>query len=223
MYRFIFQHLNAKSTAWDCATGNGQVANYLADHFKDVYATDISQQQLDNAVNRANIYYSLSSAENTSFPDHRFDLITVGQALHWFQRDAFYREAKRVARPDALIAVWGYAFLNIEPAIDKLILHFYNNIVGPYWDQARRLVEEEYASIEFPFVTIDTPRFFISAKWNLQHLAGYLESWSATQKYIKNHGKNPVPELITEVGRIWPAEITKDITFPVFLKLGKIV
>ncbi|MBA4054511.1 MAG: SAM-dependent methyltransferase [Marivirga sp.] len=222
MYQFIFQHLKGRNAAWDCATGNGQVANYLADYFKKVYATDISQQQLAHAVQRTNIVYSLSSAEKTSFPEHQFDLITVGQALHWFEREAFYNEVKRVAAPGALLAVWGYAFLNIDPAIDKLILNFYHNIVGPYWDQARRLVEEEYNSVEFPFEQITTPRFFISAKWNVQHLAGYLESWSATQKYIKNRGVNPVPELTNEIGRIWPAEIIKDITFPVFLKLGEI-
>lgn len=222
LYQFIFQHVRERNAAWDCATGNGQVASYLAGHFEKVYATDISRQQLDNAVQRTNTVYSLSPAEKTSFADHKFDLITVGQALHWFDRDAFYDEVRRVGRPGGLLAAWGYAFLNIEPAIDKLIFNFYNNTVGPYWDQARKLVEEEYKSIVFPFEEITAPAFFISAQWNLQHLAGYLESWSATQKYIQNHGTNPVTDLITEVNQLWPAKIVKDIRFPVFLKLGKL-
>src|SRR3954470_6311391 len=87
LYSFIFQHLEQRTTAWDCATGNGQVASYLAKHFDQVYATDISQQQLDNAILLPNISYTVSAAEKTSFPDQFFDLVTVGQALHWFNAD----------------------------------------------------------------------------------------------------------------------------------------
>ena len=143
LYQFIFQHLREKNTAWDCATGNGQVAQYLSPHFKEVYATDISQQQLDHAVKRKNIFYSKSQAEKTIFRDNQFDLITVAQALHWFDQAVFFDEAKRVGKPGAILAVWGYAMLYIEPVIDSLILEFYNDVVGPYWDVARRLVEQE--------------------------------------------------------------------------------
>lgn len=222
LYEFIFQQLKEKKTAWDCATGNGQVAHYLANHFENVYATDISQQQLDQAIQKKNIFYSLGPAERTSFPDHQFDLITVGQALHWFDIDRFYDEVKRVSKPGALLAVWGYALLYIEPAIDKVIMNFYNNIVGPYWDHARRLVEEEYRSITFPFEEIPSPKFLITTTWTLAHLAGYLESWSATQKYIKAYGVNPVPALLKELGPLWEQETAKAIRFPVFLRLGKI-
>ena len=52
LYQFIFRHLTEKKVAWDCATGNGQVAQYLASYFNEVYATDISQQQLDHAVGK---------------------------------------------------------------------------------------------------------------------------------------------------------------------------
>ena len=187
LYEFIFQHLREKKCAWDCATGNGQVAHFLANHFEKVFATDISQQQLDQAIRKENIIYSISPAEKTSFPDNQFDLITVGQALHWFDRDKFYDEVKRVGKPGSILAVWGYAFINIEPVIDEIIVKFYHDTVGPYWDPARKLVEEEYKSITFPFEEIPTPGFFISTHWTLAHLAGYLESWSATQKYIKAH------------------------------------
>jgi hypothetical protein len=69
LYQFIFQHLKNRSAAWDCATGNGQVARYLSEHFETVYATDISRQQIDNAFQANNIHYSVSKAEQTSFPD----------------------------------------------------------------------------------------------------------------------------------------------------------
>lgn len=222
LYEFIFQHLTEKRAAWDCATGNGQVARYLADHFEKVFATDISRQQLDQAIQQKNIIYSLSPAEKTPFPDNHFDLITVGQALHWFDRDRFYEEVKRVSKPGAILAVWGYALLYIEPAINKEIMNFYNDTVGLYWDDARKLVEEEYKTIAFPFEEITPPEFFITTTWTRAHLAGYLESWSATQEYIKAHGVNPVPAFLKGLGPRWEPESTKAIRFPVFLRVGRV-
>ena len=111
----LFDHLltfvNSKNTAWDCGTGNGQVAGVLADYFTEVYATDISQQQLNEAVRKNNIHYSVQPAEGTGFTDHRFDLITVAQAIHWFRFDPFYAEAKRTLQPGGLLAVIGYGLL----------------------------------------------------------------------------------------------------------------
>jgi hypothetical protein len=222
LYQFIFKHLKNKSVAWDCATGNGQVAKYLSAHFEKVYATDISQQQIDNAFLGKNIFYSVSKAEQTSFADHQFDLITVAQALHWIDTHAFYKEVIRTARPEALIAIWGYALLSISQAIDPLFLNFYHNTVGPYWDAARKLVEEEYRSIDFPFTQISSPRFELKVEWTLAQFAGYLTSWSATQKYVKTRGQDPVPMFIETVKAHWNEAEVKMVTFPLFLRLGKI-
>jgi SAM-dependent methyltransferase len=215
LYQFILQHVQNKSNAWDCATGNGQVAQQLARYFTNVFATDISKQQLDHAISKNNILYSLVPAEKTGFNDHQFDLITVAQALHWFDREAFYKEVRRVCKPGGILAVWGYAMLTVEPAIDKHILEFYNGTVGPYWDSARRLVEDEYRSIEFPFKRIQSPAFDIKVTWTLDRLAGYLSSWSATQNFIKDKGYDPVEPFREEVRRIWP-EVEKQVTFPIF-------
>ena len=57
----LFDFLNSvagnKESAWDCGTGNGQVAFELAKTFEKVYATDISQSQIDNAKTALNIFY----------------------------------------------------------------------------------------------------------------------------------------------------------------------
>ncbi|MFZ6010005.1 MAG: class I SAM-dependent methyltransferase [Bacteroidota bacterium] len=223
LYQFIFSHLNGQSTAWDCATGNGQVAQRLGKDFEKVFATDISRQQLDEAHQASNIFYSVSSAEQTSFQDNQFDLITVGQALHWFRIDEFYREAKRTAKPHGLLAIWGYALLSIEPAIDELFLDFYHNTAGPYWDSARKLVEGEYCDVPFPFEVIETPKFEIVVQWDLDQFAGYITSWSATQKYIKTLGTNPAVAFSEKLKPYWKAGIQKTVTFPVFMKLGRVV
>ena len=197
------------------------MAQYLSPHFKEVYATDISQQQLDHAVKRKNIFYSKSQAEKTIFRDNQFDLITVAQALHWFDQAVFFDEAKRVGKPGAILAVWGYGMLYIEPVIDPLILEFYNDVVGPYWDVARRVVEKEYRSLKFPFEEVPSPSFTIQVKWSLDQLSGYFSSWSATQKYMKEQGNDPVAPFIEKVEKYW-TKPTPSVTFPIFLKLGKI-
>lgn len=223
LYDFIYGNLQHHHAAWDCGTGNGQVARELAKHFKSVDATDISKTQLAEAIQHPNIQYQISPAEQTPFANNTFDLITVGQALHWIQLDKFYPEVKRVGKSGGLLAVWGYSILSINPAIDEILHHFYKKVVGPYWDKARRLVDEEYQTIPFPFEEIKTPRLYIKVSWDLNHLAGYLETWSATQKYITENKSNPVPPLLQKLKEHWRDDSeVKTIAFPLFLRLGRI-
>lgn len=221
LYDYILPFVKEKDTAWDVATGNGQVARVLAEHFVHVHATDISKAQLESAFQKDNIFYSVGRAEQSGFPDHGIDLVTVGQALHWFNLDAFFSEARRVLKPNGIIAVWGYAILRISKDIDQHFMHFYNNIVGPYWDDARKLVEDEYASITFPFDELPSKEFEIVVEWNADQFAGYLTSWSATQKFIRAHGFNPVEDFMRTLQPLWKRNETKVVTFPVFLRLGK--
>ena len=220
LYEFIFHHLLHKKIAWDCATGSGQVAQHLSRHFEKVYATDISHQQLESAHRADNIFYSVSPAEKTSFQDDQFDLITVGQALHWFNLEKFYAEVKRVAKNNSLLAAWGYNICTVNKDIDSLFLDFYHNVVGPYWDSARRHVENEYAQLSFPFNAIPSPEFVIRVQWTIDQFTGYVTTWSATQKYIKIKQTSPVPLLKERLKGLWDPEEKKIINFPVFLKLG---
>ncbi len=220
LYEFIFAHTKKFERAWDCATGNGQVARDLSTRVTKVYATDISQQQLDEAFCGPNIEYSISKAEQTSFPDKYFDLITVGQALHWINTTAFYNEVNRVGRNGSTLAVWGYSLLTINEALDEHFNNFYFNIVGRYWDAARRLVENKYSGIEFPFSDRLEKEFEIATEWTREQFAGYLTSWSATQKFIKTEGYNPVPDFIQSIEHVWKDSVSNVVRFPVFVKLG---
>lgn len=220
LYQFIFNHVKQFDSAWDCATGNGQVAQRLAKQFQTVYATDISQQQLTHAVQLKNIQYSVASAENTNFQNQTFDLITVGQAMHWFDLDRFYSEVKRVLKPNGILAVWGYSVCSVNEPIDAIFFDFYRNIVGPYWDKARKMVEDEYEGMPFPFKEIPTPKFSIEVKWSLEEFSGYLSTWSATQKFIKDKNLDPVPEVTNRLSPYWHNNMM--VRFPVFLKLGTV-
>jgi ubiquinone/menaquinone biosynthesis C-methylase UbiE len=222
LYHFIFDLVKEKNAAWDCATGNGQIARRLADTFKTVYASDISKQQLQHAPSCSNVHYSIQRAEQTNYRDASFDLITVGQALHWFDIDKFYKEVYRVGKPGGLLAVWGYSHLAVSQKIDNVIQDYYYNTVGKYWDPARRLVEDKYQSIMFPFQTYSAPEISIRVMWTTEHLQGYLESWSATQAYIHDQHYNPVPDLMKSITPIWPDNEKREVLFPLFVKAGRI-
>lgn len=220
LYGFIFQHVNRFDLAWDAGTGNGQVARDLSKKFNKIFATDISQKQIDNAYQQENIFYQIAG-EKTSFPESQFDLITVAQAIHWFDRNTFYEEVRRVAKPNALLAVWGYGLLSINEQIDLIIQEFYTQVIGPYWDSERRLIDEHYKTIEFPFAEIQTPLFSFSFHWSLEELQGYLTTWSSVQKYIGEKQINPVTELMKKVQLHWRSEKI-EVKFPLFLRMGKI-
>src|SRR5688572_3407993 len=196
LYDFLFQHVANKKAAWDCATGNGQAAKILAKAFDKVYATDISQKQIENAIQQPNIFYSVQPAERTNFADNSFDLITVAQALHWFRFDDFYTEMSRVAKTNSIFAGWAYSLLRISKEIDVLIEDHHYNILGNYWDEERKYVDEEYRNIPFPFKKLTTPGFTITCAWTLDELEGYFNTWSALQKFTTANQYNPINELM---------------------------
>ncbi len=217
----ILQHTAKRQNAWDCATGNGQSAKVLADHFENVFATDISQKQIDNAEQSSNIHYSVQPAEETNFPDNTFDLITVSQALHWFATNKFYDEVRRVAKRDSVFAVWSYSLLNVSPEIDKIIRSFYTVATGPYWDEERKYVDEEYKTIPFPFLEIGTPKLIMEYFWTIEELEEYINTWSAAQKFISANNYNPVPDVIKQIQSYWENEKRK-INFPLHIRMGRI-
>lgn len=218
LFEFVLGHVSRKEAAWDCATGNGQTAKALSPFFDQVFATDISQQQLDHAMQGDNIHYSLQPAEKTGFAANQFDLITVSQALHWFHFENFYREVRRVIRPGGVFAAWSYSLFSISPAGDKIIHHFYTDIIGSFWDVERKLVDEHYTTIPFPFHEINAPAFTMEYWWTIDQVRGYLDTWSAVQKFIAFQGFNPVDDLMVRLApEIGPGT---RVTFPLHMRIG---
>lgn len=219
VFGFLRKTVKKQHRAWDCGTGNGQVAAELADFFEEVEATDISENQLKNALKKTNINYSVQKAENTGFPENHFDLITVAQAIHWFNFEEFYDEVRRTLKPDAYIAVIGYGLFRSNAATNKVIRKFYEEIIGPYWDPERGYLDEEYRSIPFPFKETETPVIENRLHWSLEHLLGYLNSWSAVKHYEKANGENPVELIKEELG--WSFGPEGEIVQPIFFRMGR--
>ena len=221
LYDWLLPQVPGRERAWDCATGNGQVAAVLADHFVRVDATDLSEKQLAQAVPRANVHYQPAPAERTAFPAQRFDLITVAQAVHWFQAEAYHEEVRRVARPGAVLAEWGYGLVQVGSEIDAVIEHFYRRTMGPYWDANRWHIDDEYARIPFPFAGVQRARFAVQRQWSAEWFLQYLRTWSSVVKYQQERGADAVALLAAEVQALWgPGE--REVVFPVFARAGRI-
>lgn len=222
LFEYIGSLVPDKQNAWDCGTGNGQIAFELAKIFERVFATDISQSQIDNAVHAGNILYSVQRAEKTDFDDHVFDLVVVAQAIHWFDFEQFYAEVKRTAKENALLCVTGYGKLEISAQIDHLIAAFYENVIGAYWDAERRYIDEHYKTIPFPFDEIQAPAFVNKQHWTLEHLIGYLNTWSAVKHFIRQNNYNPIDKLRPQIEQLWGNEPTRQVCFPLLLRIGRI-
>ena len=221
LYEFLYAHLDHFGLAWDVGTGPGQVACALSTRFEQVIATDISAPQIANAERRPNIRYIVCRAEQTPFPDASFDLITAGQAAHWFDPVPFYKEARRTAKPGAVIAVWGYDLLEIGPHVDEFITAYHRDVLGQYWDYERRYVDDRYADFPFPFEDIPCPGFTMRMNWTLTQLEGYLNTWSALRNYRRQTGRDPLPALIAHIAEHWPAGEVHEVRFPVFVRVGR--
>lgn len=218
---FVVSFVPEKKTALDVATGNGQVAEKLAKYFDVVYAIDISARQLENAIVKSNIIYNASPAEKTDFEAAQFDLITVAQAVHWFDFDGFYKEIYRILKPAGIFAVMGYGFFSTNPDSDKILHDYYYNIVGPYWDAERQYLDENYQTIPFPFEEISTEKFYNKFQWTFEQLTGYLETWSATQHYKKANQVNPIDLIREKLRQSWE-DGNKEVNFPLLLRIGKL-
>ncbi|UII25160.1 class I SAM-dependent methyltransferase [Fulvivirga maritima] len=219
LYDTLFARVTSFSCAWDCATGNGQVAQQLAKKFEKVIATDISKKQLDQAPQLDNIEYLVASAEDSSIPAASVDLITVAQALHWFNHEAFIKEARKVATPEAWLCYWGYGLIDINKEANKIIRHFHDDIIGPNWDPERTILMNEYDGISFGLRNYEKQYFKYTLPWTIEHMEGYLNTWSSVQKYISTHQKNPVSDVISQLKKVWNED---KISFPIFLHSGRL-
>ena len=192
--------------AWDCGAGSGQASSALAQYFRRVIASDASEAQIAEAEPHPGIEYRVAAAEQSGLDTHCADLVVVAQALHWFDLERFYPEARRVLKPHGVIAAWCYGVQTVEGSgLDAVIQSFYADEVGSYWPPERRHVETAYRELEFPFRRLVPPAFTMHTLWTLDQLLGYFRSWSATARFIRARGVDPVDALEQRLLALWGA------------------
>ncbi len=223
LYELIFKHVTHFDAAWDCGTGNGQVASYLSGYFNRVEASDASEQQIKHAIKKTNINYKVSKSEHTEYVDLSFDLITVGQALHWFDFELFWKEVKRVAKPNAILAVWTYRLMKVNKTVDAYLHHFFEQI-KEYWPQERAFVDQKYDTIPFPdnFKLIGEYELPMTKEMSMMDALNYLRTWSSVKNYVAMHGVDPVKALEIELEKGWRVDKIEKVVYPTSLKVFRI-
>jgi SAM-dependent methyltransferase len=222
IYAYLASIAPATSLAWDCGTGSGQAALGLAKHFDKVYATDASAEQISHAYPHENVKYQAEPAEHVSLSDSSVDLVTVAVAIHWFNFDEFYREVKRVLKPGGILAAWTYSLTEISPEIDVLVQSYYGDILKGYWPERIHYLEEKYETLPFPFEEITPPTFTMEIHWNLIQFAGFLDSWSATQRYKAQKGHHPLESIWDKLLAAWGDENeTRLVRWPLHFRIGR--
>ncbi len=222
LFGYLAELCPARNLAWDCATGNGQAAIALAEHLDRVIATDASPEQIARAESHPRVTHRTAAAEQSGLPAATCDLVTVAQALHWFDLKAFYAETQRVLKQGGLLAVWNYQLLRVTPEIDSVVNHFYHEVVGPFWPPERKLIERGYSDLPFPFEEREGRSFQMVAQWSLEALLGYLRTWSASQRYEEAHDSDPVALIELKLRTAWnKGRDTRTISWPLDLRIGR--
>lgn len=222
MYAHLASIAPGRSLAWDCGTGNGQAAVSLAGHFERVHATDASAEQIAHALPHPKVDYCVESAEQVSLDSGSVDLVTVAQAVHWFDLDKFFAEVKRVLKPGGILAVWTYHLPESSPLVDKSLLRYYSEVLAGFWPERIRYLEERYRTLPFPFEEIVPPAFEMEARWDRNQLMGFLDSWSATQRYREQNGRHPLEEIWEDLSDDWKDEEEKrTVRWALHFRIGR--
>jgi SAM-dependent methyltransferase len=208
--------------AWDCGTGNGQAALGLAEHFAAVLATDPSAEQLAHAHPHPRVTYRKTRDAASELPSASADLVAAAQAFHWFEAGAFFAEARRVARPAGVVAIWCYGLPSVSLRIDPRLRHFHDTTVGPDWPSGRALVTTLYRTVAFPFPEIPAPAFTIERALVLADFGRYVGTWSAVGRHQARTGRDPVPDLLDQLRPAWGAATARSVTWPIGLRVGRV-
>jgi len=206
--------------AWDCGTGNGQVAVRLAEDFQSVLGTDLSSLQLEQARPHPQVTYRCCEAHDSGLEEQSASLVTVGTAVHWFDLDPFYEEVVRVLKPGGLLAVWTYGpDLVAPPELGKELRELAQGVLRDYWPPGIEWVNKQYTDLPFPFPPLELEPVPFLMNWNFEDLWGWIDTWSAVRRYREREGKDPLaglrPRLKPYLADSGPLQL------PLYFKVGR--
>lgn len=221
----LFDHLaglcRERQCAWDCATGSGQAAVSLAGRFERVEATDISEPLLAKAPDLKNVRFRRAAAEVSGLQDASIDLVTVAQALHWFELELFWRELRRVCKPGAVFAFWGYCWPQVDAAVDAKLVGLREEL-APYWPERNVILQHGYRDVHPPFAAVAASPFAVQVQWTRRDYIAHIASWSAIRYQREQRGADGLNEFEQNLAEIWPAETLRTVSWPLLLRVFRV-
>ncbi|MGI9262365.1 MAG: class I SAM-dependent methyltransferase [Woeseiaceae bacterium] len=219
LFVFLASCAGRRERAWDCATGNGQAAASLAKYFENVIATDASAEQIASATPTKGVEFGVAKAEASALPAGSVDLVTVAQALHWFDIEQFFAESVRVLRPGGVLAIWAYGHCHVDQECDAVVRQIFAEVES-FWPPEREIVESGYAGITLPVSEFQAEDFAMAVDWTVDQIVAYMRTWSASQRYIKANGTDPTSLHHAELAAAW-GDSARTVTWPITLRVGR--
>jgi SAM-dependent methyltransferase len=221
LFGFLADRCERRECAWDCATGSGQALRPLAERFQQVIATDISAALLERAPRLSNVSYKVAAAEHAPLSDKSVDLITVAQALHWFDLDAFWPEVRRVLRPGGVFCFWGYTWPLVDVKVDAILTELRATLL-PYWPKQSALLHAGYAEVAPPFSAIASPPMKATASWTSADYLAHLVSWSAVRYCRERSAFDLLLTFEQRLREIWGDGAARQVHWPLVVRTFRV-
>ena len=204
--------------AWDCGTGNGQAARSFIPFFDKVYASDISPEQLSFAYRHPKIEYFCVPAECSGFRDKVFDLVTVAEAIHWFELSLFESEVFRVLKPGAILAAWHYDAIKLEDTAIQECLNQLRELVKDGWSNEARRIKDPIKFDDRRFESFPSLQFCAEQRWEYERMAKNIMTWSAVRSFTKrgSHCEAELDALLKAIRGFW-GDQSRTIRFNIYL------
>ena len=111
--------VGVQGSRWlDLGTGTGVIPRGLAKYGADIVATDISEQQITEAIalskDYSNIKYEVLAAEDISYPEHSFDAVTACQCFWYFDPNTVVPVIKSLLKPGGVFLKLYMSYLKEE-------------------------------------------------------------------------------------------------------------
>ena len=147
-------------------------------------------------------------SEVLNYEEGTVDLITVCQAVHWFDIPKFYKEVDRVLKPSGVLAVIGYDKPSVCENSIGMTLEQANNLndlhnkisfetLKPYWAPEIDMVTSSYDQLPtIPYETIERRKdFFVDVDGTIEEFAGDILTDSGFHKFRQIKGDEKAMEM----------------------------
>ncbi|KAF8019151.1 hypothetical protein BT93_H3896 [Corymbia citriodora subsp. variegata] len=208
----------------------------VAEQYDQVIATDVSAAQLKCAMQNPRVRYihtpiPISNDEIVTLigGENSVDLITVAQAVHWFDLPNFYALVTRLLRkPGGVIAVWCYNDVEVSSTFDPVMKRFHDTTL-PFWDPNIKHIFDNYKKLPFPFKSVglgcegEPLPLDIPKELSFKGFLSMLRSWSAVTT-AKEQGVDLLSEgIVRELEDAWGgSDLVRCIVYKAFMLAGTV-